>query len=506
MKRTFWNLLAAALILNACAPASIPIAPTTTPALPTPTLVPVVLSAPMQVGSSFTYVDGTDLVAVPSGPFLMGHGTADNPEHTVTLSDFWIYATKVTNAQYTLCVAQGQCTSPDATDNLNYSDFTSQNDPVVGVTYDQAMAYCNYVNGSLPTEAQWEKAARGPNGNLYPWGNADPTCDLLNFNNCVRDITDVTKYSKGKSFYGAFDMEGNVFEWTADWYDPLYYKISPPGDPPGPDTGKARVYRSASYRSNAVQVQAFARFFASPNDHGRDLGFRCVIKDTAYFAPACQLASIVANVDKAGLNIDCPNISIDVQPTSCKFGGGALVTFNDDHPNDPNASFGGILGCSLVAGKPGSYPIQYKCSSGSTALLSSSCIYSGVTGGTCAPHYELNTTTGICEWDGTRTTGVDCKAGDFYDPVHHCCMSLAGSVTGNPVCPVDMTFTKVGPDQYVCLPTANALIVPVQEKSINPPDCPNTCKLTTESCSLRNLVFCDNTCSCLSVGVKCPTH
>ena len=235
MIRTFWNLIAAALVLNSCAPASTPIPPTPTRLPPTATLVPLDLSAPMQTGSSFTYVDGGTLVAVPSGPFLMGHGTADNPEHKVTLSDFWIYAMKVTNTQYALCVAEGQCTPPDSVDNLNYSDFASQNNPVVGVTYDQAVAYCNYVNGSLPTEAQWEKAARGQDGNLYPWGKADPVCDLLNFNNCVRDTTDVTKYPKGKSFYGALDMEGNVFEWTADWYDPLYYKISPPGDPPGPD-------------------------------------------------------------------------------------------------------------------------------------------------------------------------------------------------------------------------------------------------------------------------------
>src|ERR1700690_4183247 len=137
-------------------------------------------------------------------------------------------------------------------------------------------------------------------------------------------------------------MEGNIFEWTADWYDALYYKTSPPGDPPGPDSGRARVIRSAGYTSNATQALAYARFFSSPSDHRRDLGFRCVVKGTAYFAPACQLASVVDNLDKATLNVDCPNISIDVKATSCKYGGGALVTFNDDHPQDPNASFGGI--------------------------------------------------------------------------------------------------------------------------------------------------------------------
>jgi formylglycine-generating enzyme required for sulfatase activity len=506
MKSLFFTLLAVVLLLSSCTPPTISVVPTSTKVPPTPTIVPFDLSSPMQVGSTFTYLDGSTLVAVPSGPFLMGHGTADNPEHTVTLSDYWIYSTKVTNGQYALCEAQGQCSTPDKTDNLNYSNFASQNDPVVGVTFDQAMSYCNYVNGSLPTEAQWEKAARGPNGSLYPWGNDLPTCDLLNFNNCVHNATDVLKYPKGRSTYGALDMEGNVFEWTADWYDPLYYKVSPPGDPPGPDSGKARVIRSSSYTSNATQTLAYARFFASPGDHRRDLGFRCVIKDTSYFAPACQLASVVKNLDASTVNADCPNISIDVKVTACRFGGGALVTFNDDHPRDPNASFGGILGCTLVSGTPGTYPIQYKCTTGSTAVLSSSCSYAGITNATCGPHYNLNPSTGLCEWDGSRTTGLECTAGDFYDPVHHCCLTATGSIIDNPVCPLGTVFTKDSPDHYVCLPSGNSSNVATQTASINPPDCPGTCKLTALDCSQRNLVFCDNTCSCLSVGIKCPTH
>ena len=131
MKIRIYILLAALLLLNSCTPPSKPIPPTLTPVPPTPTITPVDLSAPMEVGSTLTYVDGETLVAVPSGAFKMGHGTADNPEHTVTLSDFWIYATKVTNGQYALCVAQGQCTAPDTTVDLKYSVFGSQNEPVV---------------------------------------------------------------------------------------------------------------------------------------------------------------------------------------------------------------------------------------------------------------------------------------------------------------------------------------------------------------------------------------
>src|ERR1700690_31143 len=121
MKIGLYILLAALIFLNSCTPPSSPIIPTPTRIPPTPTIMPVDLSAPMDVGSTLIYVDGETLLAVPSGPFKMGHCTADNPEHPVTLSDFWIYATKVTNGQYALCVAQGRCTTPDATDNLNYS-------------------------------------------------------------------------------------------------------------------------------------------------------------------------------------------------------------------------------------------------------------------------------------------------------------------------------------------------------------------------------------------------
>ena len=101
------------------------------------------------------------LVAVPHGEFPMGHGTADNPEHKVVLSDFWIYSTEVTNSQYSLCVAQGWCTPPAPVDNPDFGALSVAQRPVVGVTYDQARGYCHFMGGDLPTEAQWEKAARG---------------------------------------------------------------------------------------------------------------------------------------------------------------------------------------------------------------------------------------------------------------------------------------------------------------------------------------------------------
>lgn len=489
-----------------CAPPPTPVIVTLTVAPPTPTVAPVDLSSPMKVGSTFLYADGTTLVAVPSGSFVMGHGTADNPAHTVTLSDFWIYATDVTNHQYSICVAQGRCTPPDPTDNPDYVPFEGSNKPVVGVTYDQAQAYCNWINASLPTEAQWEKAAAGPEGNPYPWGTTQPSCDLLNYNNCVKQTSDVTQFQKGRSYYSALDMSGNVYNWVADWYDPLYYKTSPPGDPPGPDSGRARVTRGSGYRSTDTQTLTYARSFTSPRDHRRDLGFRCAVTRPTYFAPACALAPAIPEAAVSTISVDCPNISISVQTTACRYGGGAIVTFNDDHPQDPNASFGGIVGCTLIAGTPGSYPLSYQCRTASAAVMSSSCTYSGITGAQCPQHFKLDPASGLCMWDGNRTSGIDCPTGEFYDPVRHCCVSATGHAADFPVCPVGLIFTQTASDQYACLPAKSVDHVPQQVASVNPPDCPGVCNLTQEICAQRNLVFCPNTCACLGVGVKCPTH
>ena len=162
-----------------------------------------------------------------------------DPEHRVILSDYWIYSTEVTNRQYSLCVTQGWCSVPNVDDAPDYEVFAAMDRPVVGVSYEQARAYCQFMGGDLPTEAQWEKAARGSDARRYPWGDADPACDLANFANCLKHTDDVVRREAGRSIYGALNMAGNVYEWVADWYDPLYYEISPSGDPQGPAEGRA---------------------------------------------------------------------------------------------------------------------------------------------------------------------------------------------------------------------------------------------------------------------------
>ena len=492
------------LLLGSCAPAPTSIPVTLTAPAPTPT-AEVVSQAPVcQIGSTFLHADGTILVAVPSGEFTMGHGNADNPAHRVILSDYWIYSTEVTNQQYSVCVAQGRCNPPDSTDNPGFGGFQSLNKPVVGVTHDQARAYCSFMGGDLPTEAQWEKAARGSDARPYPWGTSDPSCDLLNYNNCTKQAADVTGSQDGHSPYGALNMAGNVYEWVEDWYDPRYYTASPTGDPPGPAEGRARVIRSSGYHGSADQSLSYGRSYSSPDDHRPDLGFRCVVGNPEYFAPACSRAPAIRPEDMTTTTVDCPDISIDVQVTACRYGGGSVVTFDDDHPQDTNASFGGIVGCTLLSGRPGTYPISYECRKASIAVMSSRCVYSGVPQGICPSHYAPDPPTGWCAWDGSRSVGIDCPTGEFYDPVTHCCRITTGEPRDFKACPVGTVFTETANRTYACLLAEAVWQSPEISEAINPPVCGNVCDLTVELCSVRNLVFCPTNCSCLAVGRKCP--
>ncbi len=430
--------------------------------------VPVDLAGPpMQVGSTFLYFDGTTLVAVPGGPFTMGHGGVDDPVHTVTLSDFWIYSTKVTNQQYALCVKSGQCTPPDLNKNPAYNDISRFDDPVVGVDWTQAQAYCTYVHGNLPTEAQWEKAARGPNANIYPWGNNNPSCDLLNFNNCVGQTTDVTKYPQGKSYYDALDMEGNSYEWVTDWFDELYYKTGPAQDPLGPDKGNVRSVRSSSYKSTSDQAPAATRFYADPTSHRNDLGFRCVVIDPTFFAPLCQVTALFGNnlsgnPGPATGKPDCPVVTISSQAFGCGESGYTVVKATDDKANDPNVPPAQVSGltdppCQLTSA-PGTWPQKYQCTNVKTsfkATITGQCYFPTAVNASCPAHYKLDTATDTCVWDGSGTSGTQCPAGTQYDSVNKCCTATQGTASNFSACPVGTVFQNVGKGVYECLPAQN---------------------------------------------------
>ena len=233
------------LIMAACGSAE-------TPATPTLTATPSLGIGSTQVSSK----DGMVLVYVPAGEFLMGSTEADIdkvmaqcsdcerggfidelPQHKVTLAAYWINKTEVTNGMYAQCVADGACEPPQETGSFTRSSYYDDNQyadyPVINVDWNQANGYCEWAGGRLPSEAEWEKAARRANGRTYPWGEQGVAGNLMNFadknanfdwsdktiDDGYEDTAPVGNYTEGASVYGVLDMAGNVYEWVADWYN-----------------------------------------------------------------------------------------------------------------------------------------------------------------------------------------------------------------------------------------------------------------------------------------------
>jgi len=220
-----------------------------------------------------TFGDSSPMVRVPKGAFLMGSSTGEadeRPEHNVLLNTFWIDKYEVTNEKYVICVAAGKCR-----ENEKYLGFADPDQPVVGVSWFDAADYCSYVGKRLPTEAEWEKAARGQDSREYPWGN-NLDCTLANYRECrVGKTMPVGSYPNGASPYGLLDMAGNAAEWCSDWYDPNYYQNSPKSDPKGPESGKYRVIRGGMWLRFAYQMRSADRAAQSPDRRNNTTGFRC---------------------------------------------------------------------------------------------------------------------------------------------------------------------------------------------------------------------------------------
>ncbi len=266
-----------------------------------PTLAPVPTKEPMTEEKS-----GAEMVYVPAGNFLLGsdpekdayaYEDEESPQMQVYLSAFWIGKTEVTNAEYLKCVEAGIC-------EMNYymSLYTPgyENYPVVYVTEDQAERYCSWIGGRLPTEYEWEKAARGTDGRIYPWGDEIPDNSnaLANIPGYVdeegngNDLFAVGSFPKGASPYGALDMAGNVWEWTNTWYSVNYYQTlaaeeelaeSIVSDPTGPEMGSAYVIRGGSCANTEINnyesyMRAANRSYINMSS-SYYIGFRCVIPD-----------------------------------------------------------------------------------------------------------------------------------------------------------------------------------------------------------------------------------
>lgn len=219
-----------------------------------------------------------ELVEVPGGDFTMGCNDAvdadcsddEKPLHTVTLAAFEIARTETTQAEYAACVAAGACDPPSCDWNCDNADFAAS-----CVPWAQASAYCAWAEQRLPSEAEWEKAARGDQGNKYPWGNSEPDCAHANMAGCGDLALAVGSLEAGASPYGALDMAGNMVELVADWYDESYYSASPAADPQGPESGTRYSGRGGGFKSDAEYLRASKRDWYDAPDAVKSLGFRC---------------------------------------------------------------------------------------------------------------------------------------------------------------------------------------------------------------------------------------
>ena len=255
---------------------------TSTP-ISTPTLhvtsTPVSTATPtLGLGSSWERpADGMVMMYIPEGEFQMGsnYGESDEqPVHTVYLDAFWIDQTEVTKVFYKMCVSAGTCRV------TKKMEETSNNNPIAYVNWNDAQTYCKWVGARLPTEAEWEKAARGGrDGFVFPWGDTSPTCQVgstsgAQTGNCGRAISVQSFAPNG---YGLYDVSGNVWEWVNDWYDPNFYSTTPANNPIGPSSGDGRVHRGGSWFLGEVYARVANRQGGDSDGQGYyfDMGFRC---------------------------------------------------------------------------------------------------------------------------------------------------------------------------------------------------------------------------------------
>lgn len=229
--------------------------------------------------------DNAEMVYVAEGEFNLGSEESyalsrEGPEHIVYVDTYWIYKYEVANSKYRLCIEAGMC--DDDIENFPDNDL-----PAIFVDWYDAKTYCEWAGGRLPTEAEWEKAARGVYNTRFPWGN-DVWCPVgghdipesdYDYIGCLDEgPAPIGGFPRGESPYGALDMAGNVWEWTYDWYSANYYINSPYENPNGPINGDQKVLRGGSWAYDYFHSRVSYRFFASPLHNSNEIGFRCVVE------------------------------------------------------------------------------------------------------------------------------------------------------------------------------------------------------------------------------------
>ncbi len=250
--------------------------------LPT-TITTTVLASTVFLASAGTAIAGDhdNMALIPQGEFTMGSKEhSDEMPHQVVLNSYYIDKFEVSNKDYKAFMKETGHTAPAYWDDprLNASD-----QPVVGVNWYDASKFCEWKGKRLPTEAEWENAAKGPRGSHYPWGHK-LSDDKANYGQKVGKTMPVNSYPQGASDYGVYNMAGNVFEWVSDWYDPKYYSVSPAMNPQGPaigidfaNQGAVKVLKGGSWLAPASSLHTSHRFWNQPenNSYGVGLGFRC---------------------------------------------------------------------------------------------------------------------------------------------------------------------------------------------------------------------------------------
>jgi formylglycine-generating enzyme required for sulfatase activity len=425
---------------------------------------PEMEARPPEPGETLAWVDSSLLVYIPPGEFIMGHEGIDEIfPHPVYLDGYWIYRTEVTYSMYLNCMARGICSPPASDPSIPDIEDPSLADlPMVNLRWDQAAQYCEWMGGFLPTEAQWEKAARGLENFPFPWGEDNPTCDLLNFNDCQGETTAVNAYAQGVSPFGVYDMAGNVMEWVADWYDGAFYHQSPFDNPGGPQEGEERSVRGSTYASGPEMIPVFLRDSALPEEYSLDLGFRCVVANAQQFAPPCETLAYVPpeeginTQEPPGGSASCVVPEPGISYTSYCHQGERRNNISWS-PADADVTYAAHEGAwcmtydkdtIICGGPPNSFVDVTACRSCPPPVVEL-----GVPA-TCDKPYALNDATGLCEYEGPHVAGKElCAPGFSLNADRACCEVVDGTPLDFPVCAVGGSFDAASKVCWFLLPS-----------------------------------------------------